>query len=182
MKNAIGTDKLNKSEYMIDFSKLDMRVSRTELKKSHERLQDLATPLANLSKKQWQKLPVSEYFLDELNQLAKITSPAAKNRQIKRVGKLMVEEDRHALVGALFGLVFDPAQIAKIETWQNRLNLQDDNTLKQFVKQFNASEYNSVYQLLLWIAYAKAQKDDELLAESEQDLASYIKEVALLSD
>lgn len=166
----------------MDFSKLDMRVSRTELKKSHERLQALATPLVNLPKKQWQKLPVSDYFLDELNQLAAITSPAAKNRQIKRVGKLMIEEDRHCLVDALFTMYFDVAQIAKIQTWQQRLNLQDDNTLKQFVKQFNASEYNSLYQLLLWIAYAKHQKDDELLAESEQDLVSYIKEVAILSD
>lgn len=166
---------------MIDFSKLDMRVSRTELKKSHERLQALATPLANLPKKHWQKLPVSDYFLDELNQLATITSYAAKNRQIKRVGKLMVEEDRHLLVAALFELSFDTAQIAKIQTWQQRLNLEDDNTLKQFVKQFCASEYNSLYQLLLWIAYAKHKNDPDLLAESQQDLLSYIKEVALLS-
>ncbi|MDO4250229.1 MAG: ribosome biogenesis factor YjgA [Moraxella sp.] len=165
----------------IDFNTLDMRVSRTELKKSHERLQALATPLVAVPKKKWASLPVSEYFLDELNQLAKITSAAAKNRQIKRIGKLIVEEDRHALTSALFELKFDAAQRAKIEPWLTRLNLQDDSTLKQFVKQFNASEYNSIYQLLLWIEYARHQGDEELLAESEQDLVSYIKEVAILS-
>lgn len=37
---------------MIDWSEQDMRVSRTELKKAHERLQELSIPLANLSKKQ----------------------------------------------------------------------------------------------------------------------------------
>lgn len=45
---------------MIDWSEQDMRVSRTELKKAHERLQTLSIPLSNLSKKQLKKfLPVS---------------------------------------------------------------------------------------------------------------------------
>lgn len=166
---------------MIDFSKLDMRVSRTELKKSHERLQALSVPLANLNKKHWQDLPVSEYFLDELNALAKTTSPAARNRQIKRVGKLMVEENRHTLVDAMFKIKFDTAQIAKIATWYTRLKLEDESTMKLFVRQFNASEFNTLYQLLLWIDYARHQNDEELLAISQQDLQSYIKEVALLS-
>ncbi len=50
---------------MIDWSEQDMRVSRTELKKSHERLQALSIPLANLSKKQLKKLPASDYFMAE---------------------------------------------------------------------------------------------------------------------
>lgn len=165
----------------IDWSKMDMRVSRTETKKAHERLQALATPLAKLSKKQMADLPVSEYFLDELQHLTQISAAAAKNRQIKRIGKLIVEENRHALTHALFELLFDPAQRSKIQTWQHRLTLNDEQTIKQFVKQFKASEYNSIYQLLLWIAYAKHLGDDELLDESQADFDSYIKEVAILS-
>lgn len=165
----------------IDWSKQDMRVSRTELKKSHERLQALTEPLAKLSKKQLQELPVSDYFLDELKHLIQISSHTAKNRQIKRVGKLIVEEDRHRLTQALFEMTFTKEQIAKIQTWFHRLTLADDNTIKQFVRQFNASEFNSIYQLLLWIEYAKHRQDDELLAESIADFESYIKEVAILS-
>lgn len=158
-----------------------MRVSRTEQKKAHERLQALAQPLANLKPKDWQGLPVSEYFLDELKQLNHIPTASAKNRQIKRIGNLIEEENRFAIVAFLFEKVFDTAQIAKINAWQTRLNINDDNTLKQFVKSFTASEYNTLYQLMLWIEYAKAQKDDELLAESERDFVSYLKEVAILS-
>ncbi|UNU72531.1 DUF615 domain-containing protein [Moraxella nasovis] len=165
----------------IDWSKIDMRVSRTETKKAHDRLQALTTPLAMLSKKQQANLPVSEFFLDELDQLASITSAAAKNRQIKRVGKLIVEEDRHTLTQALFEMTFSAPQIAKIQTWLTRLSLEDESTIKQFVKQFNASEFNSIYQLLLWIEYAKHLADDDLLAESVADFESYIKEVAILS-
>lgn len=165
----------------MDWSKINMRVSRTEIKKSHERLQALATPLAKLSKKQLAHLPVSEYFLDELLHLTQIQAPAAKNRQIKRIGKLIAEEDRHALIHALFELVFDAAQRAKIEAWLTRLTLGDESVLKQFVRQFRASEYNSIYQLLLWVEYAKHLGDDELLAESQADLISYVKEVAILS-
>lgn len=166
---------------MIDWSKMDMRVSRTEIKKSHERLQALSEPLAKLSKKQLANLPVSEYFLDELKHLTNIDSHAAKNRQIKRVGKLIIEENRHALTQVLFECQFTPEQIAKIETWYDRLKLSDENTIKQFVKQFKKAEYNSIYQLLLWIEYAKHLGDDELLAESVADFEGYVKEVAILS-
>lgn len=161
--------------------KHQLQVSRTELKKSHERLQALSLQLAALAPKKWQSLPVSDYFLDELKALATIKSAAAKNRQIKRVGKLMVEEDRHALVDALFELTFDATKSAKILSWHDRLTIADDNTLKQFVRTFNASEFNTLNQLLLWIDHAKTVGDLELLAESDRDFLSYIKEVALLS-
>ncbi len=165
----------------IDWSKIDMRVSRTEIKKSYDRLQALSEPLANLTKKQLENLPVSDFFLDELKHLLQIKTAAAKNRQIKRVGKLILEENRHELIEALFELLFDVNQRAKIETWITRLNLSDDNTLKLFIKQYKASEYNSLYQLLLWIEYAKHLQDNELLQESLLDFKSYVKEVAILS-
>lgn len=165
----------------IDWSKIDMRVSRTEIKKSYDRLQALSEPLANLTKKQLENLPVSDFFLDELKHLSQIKTAAAKNRQIKRVGKLILEENRHELIDALFELLFDINQRAKIETWITRLNLSDDNTLKLFIKQYKASEYNSLYQLLLWIEYAKHLQDNELLQESLLDFKSYVKEVAILS-
>lgn len=165
----------------IDWSKQDMRVSRTEIKKAHERLQELSEPLSKLSKKQLETLPVSEFFLDELRHLTHIESHPAKNRQIKRVGKLIIEEDRHVLTQALFEIVFTGEQRTKIETWFNRLKLNDENTIKQFIKQFKRAEYNSIYQLLLWIEYAKHLQDDEILMESQADFESYIKEVAILS-
>ncbi len=165
----------------IDWSKQDMRVSRTETKKARERLQDLSEPLAKLSKKQLSHLPVSDHFLDELEHLTQIDSHAAKNRQIKRVGKLIIEEDRHTLTQALFEILFTTEQRAKIEAWFHRLTLSDDSTIKLFVKQFKKAEYNSIYQLLLWIEYAKHLKDEELLLESQADFESYIKEVAILS-
>ncbi len=167
---------------MIDWSEQDMRVSRTELKKAHERLQELSIPLANLSKKQLKKLPASDYFMAELMALADITNANARNRQTKRVGKLISEENRHELVKALFEAYFASEQVAKIESWHSRLNINDEGTLKQFTKQYKLSERNSLYQLLLWIEYAKHTQDDELMAESKEDLVSYVREVAILSD
>ena len=72
-----------------------------------------------------------------------------------------------------------PRQQAKIESWQTRLNLQDDNTLKQFTKTFFDSEFNSIKQLLIWIAYAEYTQDDELMNESVADLHTYIRQVAI---
>ena len=113
--------------------------------------------------------------------LADITSANARNRQTKRVGKLMIEENRHELIKALFDAYFPKEQVSKIESWYERLNINDEGTLKQFVKQYKASEHHSMYQLLLWIEYAKHTNDEELMAESKADLASYIREVAILS-
>lgn len=62
------------------------------------------------------------------------------------------------------------------------MNINDEGTLKQFVKQYKASERNSLYQLLLWIEYAKHTQDDELMKESQEDLTSYIREVAILTE
>ncbi len=165
----------------INWAEQDMRVSRTELKKGYERLQKLAEPLANLSKKQLKKLPVSEYFLDELKALADIRSHNARNRQIKRIAKLVAEENRHDLINALFAMTFTPEQIVKVDSWYTRLNINDTSTLKSFLKQFASAEYNSLYQMLLWVEYAKHLDDDELLIESQDDLATYIHEVAILS-
>ena len=166
---------------MIDWSEQDMRVSRTELKKAHERLQALSIPLANLSKKQLRKLPASDYFMAELMALADITSANARIRQTKRVGKLISEENRHDLVKALFDAFFAPEQVSKIESWHERLNINDESTLKQFTKHYQASEPNTLYQMLLWIEYAKHTQDDELMQESKADVASYVREVAILS-
>lgn len=166
---------------MLDFDNMDMVVSRTEQKKSRERLQLLAEPLANLSKKQMKNLPASEFFLDDLLQLNDITSHEARKRHIKRVGKLLAEEEPHAIVEYLFRCTFSPEQQAKIEAWQTRLNIHDENTLKQFTKSFFDSEFNTVKQLLIWIEYAKHLQDDELLQESVDDLHTYIRQVAILS-
>lgn len=159
----------------------DMRVSRTEQKKARERLGLLATPLANLSAKKRKNLPVSAYFLDELAHLDKIDSAAAKNRQVKRIAKLIDDENADTLTQALFEALFDAQHAQKALGWLDRLNIQDDNTLKQFVKSFSMAEYNTLYQLLRWIEYAKHLKDDELLLQSVQDLETYVRQMAILS-
>lgn len=166
---------------MLNFAEMDMVVSRTEQKKSRERLQLLAEPLANLSKKQMKNLPASEFFLDDLLQLNDITSHEARKRHVKRLGKLLAEENPHDIVEYLFRCTFSPEQQAKTESWQTRLNLQDENTLKQFTKSFFQSEFNTIKQLMIWVAYAKHTQDDELLEESENDLNTYIRQVAILS-
>lgn len=166
----------------INWAEQDMRVSRTELKKGYERLQQLTEQcISKLSKKQLKKLPVSEYFLDELLALIEIKSATARNRQVKRVAKLIAEENHHDLINALFAMTFTPEQMIKIDSWYTRLNIHDKASLKLFLKQFKKAESNSLHQMLLWVEYAKHLQDDELLMESQDDLATYIHEVAILS-
>lgn len=50
----------------IDWSKQDMRVSRTEIKKAHERLQALSEPLTKLSKKTTGKFTCQRVFFGRI--------------------------------------------------------------------------------------------------------------------
>lgn len=166
----------------IDFSDLDVTMSKTEKKKAMLRLQAMAAPLAQLSKKNIRNLPASEFFIDELLALQHINSHEAKKRHIKRIGKLLGEEDNTAgIIGALFTIMFSPEQQAKILAWHSRLNLQDPSTLKLFNKQFKLAEYNTIEQYLIQQAYAVSIADDNLILDLDETIRVYIQQVAILS-
>lgn len=156
----------------------DPQPSRTEQKKARERLSALALPLANLSPKARKKLPASEFFLDELAHLASIDSMAAKNRQIKRVGKLIEEESVDKLTEALFLALFDANQAQKIDSWSARL-LTNHQSIKLFCQAFGAAEKHTLTQMVLGVGYAKMMNEDD--EAPRRALCTYIRQVAILS-
>ena len=165
-----------------EWEALDGRPSKTEQKKSVQRMQALGEQLATLSLNQIKKLPVDELLKDALVHLTEITSFEARRRQSQRIGKLLRNEDESALLAALSPRQGMKKQ-AQLLRWIDRLLEQGDNAINDFVRQYPAAERHTLRQHLLRLQRDIAQENTaEEQAASRQKLVNYVQQVALLSD
>jgi ribosome-associated protein len=165
-----------------DFEVLEGRASKTEQKKAVQRMAALGAQLAELPRKQIEKLPVEERLIDALLEVESITSHEARRRQFQRIGKLLRNEDETMILSYL-----TPQQGAKKQAqlmrWVDRIIDQGNPVINEFVKLYNAAERHTLRQHLLRIQrdVAKQVSEEELL-ESKNKLVNYIQQVALISD
>ena len=165
-----------------DFESLEGRASRTEQKKAVQRMAALGEQLAQLNKKQIQKLPVDERLIDALLEIQNISAHEARRRQFLRIGKLLRNEDETIILSYL-----TPQQGAKkqmqLMRWVDRMHDQGDPTINEFSKVFNASERHTLRQHVLRIHRdMKQQVSEEDLAASKLKFVNYVQQVALLSE
>ena len=165
-----------------DFESLDGRASRTEQKKAVQRMAALGEQLAQLNKKQIQKLPVDERLIDALLEIQNISAHEARRRQFLRIGKLLRNEDDTIILSYL-----TPQQGAKkqmqLMRWVDRMIDQGDPVINEFSKVFNASERHTLRQHVLRIHRdIKQQVSEEELAASKLKFVNYVQQVALLSE
>ena len=117
---------------------LEGRASKSEQKRAVQRMSALAEQLAELPKKQIQKLPVDERLIDAFLELESITSHEARRRQFQRIGKLLRNEDETMLLSYLL-----PKQGAKkqaqMNRWVDRIIEQGDGAIHDFCRQFQNS-------------------------------------------
>lgn len=165
-----------------DWDDLPDRPSKTEQKKAMQRLQALGEQLFELSPNQIKKLPVSEYLIDSLLELATITAHEARRRQMQLIGKLLRHEDEGAIIGALSHRHSTRKQ-AQISRWIERLIEQGDPAVNEFVRLFPAAERHTLRQHVLRVQRGIAQDDPaETQAQLRQNLLNYVQQVALLSE
>ena len=165
-----------------DFDSLEGRASKTEQKKAVQRMAALGEQLAELSAKQIKNLPVEERLIEALEDVKLITSGEARRRQFLRIGKLLRNEDETVILSYL-----TPKQGAKktaqLNRWVDRMVVQGDPAIKEFMKAHNAAEYHPIRQHILRINrdITKKASEDEIAA-SKLKLFNYIQQVALISD
>lgn len=165
-----------------DFESLEGRASKTEQKKAVQRMAALGEQLAELSKKQILALPVEERLIEALLDVQLISSHEARRRQFLRIGKLLRNEDESVILSYL-----TPQQGAKktaqLQRWVERMIIQGDPVIKEFMKAHNAAEHHPIRQHILRIQRdITKQVPAEELAESKLKLFNYIQQVALISD
>jgi ribosome-associated protein len=165
-----------------DYESLEGRASKTEQKKAVQRMAALGEQLAELSAKQIKNLPVEERLIEALEDVKLITSGEARRRQFLRIGKLLRNEDETVILSYL-----TPKQGAKktaqLNRWVDRMVVQGDPAIKEFMKAHNAAEHHPIRQHVLRINrdITKKASEDEIAA-SKLKLFNYIQQVALISD
>ncbi len=165
-----------------DFDSLEGRASKTEQKKAVQRMAALGEQLAELSAKQIKNLPVEERLIEALEDVKLITSGEARRRQFLRIGKLLRNEDETVILSYL-----TPKQGAKktaqLNRWVDRMVVQGDPAIKEFMKAHNAAEHHPIRQHILRINRDITKKaSEEEISASKLKLFNYIQQVALISD
>ena len=87
-----------------DYDDEDYGPSKSDQKKSMERLQALGERLGGLGEDQLRKLPLDETLLAALLELRRLKAHEAIRRQKQFIGKLMRHADEEAILGALHPL------------------------------------------------------------------------------
>lgn len=126
-------------------------VSKTEMKREMDRLQELGKRLTELNASQWQTLTIKEVLLDALAESKRLKHNEAKRRHLQYIGKLMRDEDVE-LVQHQVDLL-DPSseafgrRVGQLEKWRERL-IKDAKAMNAFIDEYPAVDRQHLRNLV----------------------------------
>ena len=126
---------MSEFEDLSDESQEEEIVSRAQLKREMQALQELGARLIKLKLSQWQQFDFSPSMLEALEESVRIKTPNALRRHTRRLAKLMSAEGAER-VELLLGLQ-DEKEIQgnqhyqRLEHWRMRLLHEGDIALKE---------------------------------------------------
>ena len=157
-------------------------VSKSELKRDAQQYQQLAIDLAAMSKKQRDKLPLSDDLIEAMVVADKIRAKSeAYRRHINYISKTLRLTDNVADIEAAIELMLNKNNQAdvllnKIESTRTELINNGDSLINELLEQYPSLERQKLRQLVRQAAKeAKAEKP----AKGHKDLFLYLKEVMM---
>lgn len=114
-------------------------VSKTEMKREMDRLQELGKRLTELNPNQWQTLTIKEVLLDALVESKRLKNHEAKRRHLQYIGKLMRDEDEELIQHQVD--LLDPSseaygrRVGQMEKWRERL-AKDASAMNAFIEEY----------------------------------------------
>ncbi|HID37338.1 MAG TPA: DUF615 domain-containing protein [Ghiorsea sp.] len=128
------------------------RPNKSQLKRESQALLDLAKNLVDLHEAKWVTLGLSAYLLEELLILKNTPQHGAKKRQLKRVTKLLREEDvsiaKHIVEDAVKQHADVNMAFHKVEQWRDRLVAGDRQVLAGFLGLYPSVNVQALNQLI----------------------------------
>ena len=121
-------------------------------------LQKLGERICELSQNDFKRLPLSETMLDAVAEMRRITSNTARRRHLRRLGKLLREEQLET-IRAFFDESDSQHQNSTqhfhaLEQWRDRLIKEGDAAISSFVQEYPEADRQQLRQLV-----RKAQKE-----------------------
>jgi len=148
-------------EYLSDDE--DDIISKTQIKKEAEELQELGIQLMNVKESHWKNFPLSDRLLVALEESKRIPSHEAKRRHAQFIGRLMRSADIDEIKRQLSLLDSSSTEFqqisSKVERWRDRL-LNESNALTEFISEFEPQDIQSLRQLIR-ATQKEQQKNDK---------------------
>ena len=114
-------------------------VSKSEMKREMERLQQLGKRLTELNTGQWQTLTISDVLHAALVESKRLKNHEAKRRHMQYIGKLMRDENWELIQQQVD--LLDPSseasgrRIGQMEKWRERL-IKDAKAMNAFIDEY----------------------------------------------
>ncbi|MDF1630769.1 MAG: ribosome biogenesis factor YjgA [Alcanivoracaceae bacterium] len=141
----------------------DELVSKSELKREMEQLQEYGLQLMSLKPAELARLPLNNALLLAIEESRRITAHEARRRHAQFVGKLMREEVSQSVVPALLELK-NPQRLRWLMDWQDRLvdlaNARAAETLiDEMMSRYDATDRQQLRNLCRNIISARVDRE-----------------------
>lgn len=156
----------------------DEFISKSELKRQMQALQELGQKLLDLTPAQLKPLPLNEQLLEALAEYKRIKSHEARRRLLQRIGKLMRSHDHQTIQAGIelydAGSEAHARHFQQLEQWRERL-IEEDAALAELVNQYPKCDIQKIRQL---IRTARQEKAAEKPPAASRKLFRYLRELA----
>lgn len=166
----------------------DLTPSKSDRKRSVDRLQLLGERLAKLSPRQLNQLPLDDALREAIAELNRLTAHEAIRRQRQYVGKLMRHVDEATLLQAL-ATQGQPQQQKRLINTLERLIQQGDAAVSEVLQRFPHADRHTVRQQVRQAQQSLKQAQDLPEAEKTQAIETararllrYLQSLAALSE
>ncbi|KPK49742.1 MAG: hypothetical protein AMS22_13255 [Thiotrichales bacterium SG8_50] len=159
----------------MDDRELDERKSRSQIKREHAALQELAKEMVEMSMSDLAKLPLSDQFRAEVVAARKMQRGALA-RQLRYLGKLIQQEaldDIHAALAQQAASQRKDAQrFHQLEQWRDGLLAEDETVMAALCAQYVDLDRQYINQL---VRNAKREQVENKPPKSARVLFQYLK-------
>ena len=155
---------------------IELEKSKSQIKREFAELQVLAGQLVALKPGQISGFSFSPAMLDALEEHTRIKNRTAQQRHIRRIGKLLADEDIAAIQRTLERM--DPNHPEKrrrlelLEQWRERLIDEGDTALNELAKIYPDLDRHYLRQL---VRSAQKERVEEKHPSAAKKIFSYIK-------
>lgn len=154
-------------------------ISKTQVKREMEALQDLGKKLLMLSKSQQEKVPMSDTLREALIEATRIKQREATRRHLQYIGKVMRSEDHEAIAARI--ALFDSTSAAhnklfhQLELTRDKLcGPESSNTVHEYLTEHPDIDIQHFRQL---VRLAKKEAEQDQKTTQRKKLFRLLREV-----
>ena len=154
-------------------------LSRTQIKRAMEALQDLGGKLLDLKPSELARIPMSDTLITAIDESRRIDQNEAKRRHLQYIGKVMRDEDSEAIAKAL--AVHDSGSdehrrvFHQIETWRDGLISNNPDTLNEIVLLHKGADRQHITHL---VKQAQSMNQEAKAKSAAKKLFKYLRLLA----